>query len=105
MQDMFDFQSRLFQWRKDEPVLHFGKTMHFMARNNTYAFFRYNDNEAVFVFANAAEEPRFIPTHTYQEILSRYNPVGFSPLSGETIDLSQEIKVDGLSTVVVKLTK
>ncbi len=105
MQDMFDFQSRLFQWRKDEPVLHWGKTMHFIARNNTYAFFRYNDNEAVFVFANAAEEPRMIPTHTYQEILSRYNPVGFSPLSGETIDLSQEVKVDGLSTVVVKLTK
>ena len=105
MQDMYDFQSRLFQWRKDEPVLHWGKTMHFIARNNTYAFFRYNDNEAVFVFANAAEEPRMIPTHTYQEILSHYNPVGFSPLSGETIDLSQEIKVDGLSTVVVKLTK
>ena len=105
MQDMFDFQSRLFQWRKDEPVLHFGKTMHFLARNNTYAFFRYNDNEAVFVFANAAEEPRMIPTHTYQEILSRYNPVGFSPLTGEVVDLSQEIKVDGLSTVVVKLTK
>ena len=105
MQNMFDFQSRLFQWRKDEPVLHFGKTMHFMARNNTYAFFRYNDNEAVFVFANAAEEPRMIPTHTYQEILSRYNPVGFSPLTGEVVDLSQEIKVDGLSTVVVKLTK
>lgn len=105
MQDMFDFQSRLFQWRKDEPVLHWGKTMHFLARNNTYAFFRYNDNEAVFVFANAAEEPRMIPTHTYQEILSRYNPVGFSPLTGEVVDLSQEIKVDGLSTVVVKLTK
>ena len=106
MQDMFDFQSRLFQWRKDEPVLHWGKTMHFMARNNTYAFFRYNDKEAVFVFANAAEEPRFIPTHTYQEILSRYNPVGFSPLSGETIDLSRtDIEVPGLSTLVVKLTK
>ena len=105
MQNMFDFQSRLFQWRKDEPVLHFGKTMHFLARNNTYAFFRYNDNEAVFVFANAAEEPRMIPAHTYQEILSRYNPVGFSPLTGEVVDLSQEIKVDGLSTVVVKLTK
>ena len=106
MQDMYDFQSRLFQWRKDEQVLHFGRTMHFMARNNTYAFFRYNENEAVFVFANAAEEPRVIPTATYAEILGKYNAVGFSPLSGETIDLNRtDIEVPGLSTLVVKLTK
>lgn len=106
MQDMYDFQSRLFQWRKDEKVLHFGRTMHFIARNNTYAFFRYNENEAVFVFANASGEPRIIPTATYAEILGKYNAVGFSPLSGETIDLSRrDIEVPGLSTLIVKLTK
>jgi len=106
MQDMFDFQSRLFNWRKDEKVLHFGRTMHFLGRNNTYAYFRYNENEAVFVFANAAEEPRRIPTETYAEILSKYNAVGFSPLTGEVIDLNRkDIKVPALSTVIVKLVK
>ena len=106
MQDMFDFQSTLFNWRKDEPVLHTGKTMHFHSRDNTYAFFRYSDKEAVFVFANASEEPRIIPTATYVEILGRYNAEGFNPLTGEKIDLNRrDIKVDGLSTVVVKLTK
>jgi len=106
MQDMFDFQSRLFNWRKDEKVLHFGRTMHFLGRNNTYAYFRYNENEAVFVFANAAEEPRRIPTETYAEILNRYNAVGFSPLTGEVIDLNRkDIQVPALSTVVVKLVK
>ena len=103
MQDMFDFQSALFQWRKNEPVLHWGKTMHFLSRDNTYAFFRYNDKEAVFVFANAAEEPRLVPVKNYAEILGQYNPVGINPLTGETIDLSQEQKVDALSTLVVKL--
>ena len=106
MQDMFDFQSTLFNWRKDEPVLHTGKTMHFLSRDNTYAFFRYGDKEAVFVFANASEEPRIIPSATYVEILGRYNAEGFNPLTGEKIDLNRrDIKVDGLSTVVVKLTK
>ena len=105
MKEMYDFQSRLFNWRKEEKVLHNGKTMHFMARNNTYAFFRYNDNEAVFVFANAAEEPRIIPTDTYAEILGQYVPKGINPLTGEDVDLTQEMKVEGLSTVVVKLTK
>ena len=105
MKEMYDFQSRLFNWRKEEKVLHTGKTMHFMARNNTYAFFRYNDNEAVFVFANAAEEPRIIPTDTYAEILGQYVPKGINPLTGEDVDLTQEMKVEGLSTVVVKLVK
>ena len=106
MQNMYDFQSRLFNWRKDEPVLHKGKTMHFLARNNTYAYFRYNEKEAVFVFANASEEPRVIPTATYKEILGRYNAVGFNPLTGEQIDLNREdIEVKGLSTMIVKLSK
>ena len=106
MQDMFDFQSALFQWRKNEPVLHFGKTMHFMARNNTYAFFRYNEDEAVFVFANASDETRRIPTETYAEILSKYNAVGINPLTGETVDLSKDgLEVKGLGTLIVKLSK
>ena len=106
MQDMFDFQSKLFQWRKNEPVLHWGKTMHFLARNNTYAYFRYNADEAVFVFANAAEEPRVIPTETYAEILGKYNAKGINPLTGESVDLNRtDIEVPGLSTVIVKLLK
>ena len=106
MQQMFDFQSALFQWRKNEPVLHFGRTMHFMARNNTYAFFRYNDDEAVFVFANAANEPRTIPTDHYKEILSKYNAIGVNPLTGEQVDLNRtDIEMPAISTLIVKLTK
>lgn len=106
MQDMFDFQSKLFQWRKSEPVLHWGKTMHFLARDNTYAFFRYNDNEAVFVFTNAAEEERTIPTDHYAEILGKYNALGINPMNGEKVDLSRkDIKVEGLGSLIVKLVK
>ena len=106
MQDMFDFQAALFQWRKNEPVLHFGRTMHFMSRDNTYAFFRYNADEAVFVFVNAAEQPRTIPTAHYAEILGKYNTIGVNPLNGERIDLSRtDLEVPALSTLIVKLSK
>ena len=106
MQDMFDFQAALFQWRKNEPVLHFGRTMHFMSRDNTYAFFRYNADEAVFVFVNAAEQPRTIPTAHYAEILGKYNAVGVNPLNGERIDLSRtDLEVPALGTLIVKLGK
>ena len=106
MQDMFDYQSKLFQWRKGEPVIHEGRTMHFMSRDNTYGFFRYNDTEAVFVFANASEDARTIPTANYVEILSKYNPVGVDVITGKTYDLSQtDIVIEPLSSIVVKLSK
>ena len=105
MNDMFEFQSKLFNWRKEEKVLHVGKTMHFLARNNTYAFFRYLDNEAVFVFANAGEKPVEIPVDHYAEILRKYRPIGINPMTGEEIDLSQPMKIEGLSTLIVKLWK
>ena len=106
MQDMFDFQSKLFQWRKGESVIHTGRTMHFMSRDNTYGFFRYNDSEAVFVFANASEDSRTIPTAHYAEILGKYNPIGVDVISGNTYDLSRsDIVIPALTSIVVKLTK
>ena len=106
MKDMYDYQSQLFQFRKNEPILHTGKTMHFMSRDNTYAYFRYTDEGAVFVFANANEHERTIPTDHYTEILGKYNPVGVDVITGKTIDLSQkDIVVAPISTIIVKLNK
>ena len=105
MKDMFKFQSILFQWRKNEPVLHSGKTMHFLSRNNTYAFFRYNEDEAVFVFVNASDEAKEVPLETYQEILSKYNPDGYNPLTDEKVNMAEGIKVPELGAIVVKLTR
>lgn len=104
--DMFDYQRRLLQWRKSEPVIHTGRTMHFLNRDNTYAFFRYTDEEAVFVFANASDEARTIPTTHYTEILSKYNLVGTDILTGKSVDLSlTNIEVAPVSALIVKLHK
>lgn len=100
------FISHLFQFRKTEPIIHTGKTMHFMGRDNTYAYFRYTDEGTIFVFVNAAEEERTIPTDHYVEILNRYNPVGKDILTNKTYDLRQtDITLPALSAIVVKLTK
>lgn len=103
---MFDYQRRLLQWRKSEPVIHTGRTMHFLSRDNTYAFFRYTDEEAVFVFANASDEARTIPTTHYTEILSKYNLVGTDILTGKSVDLSlTNIELAPVSALIVKLHK
>ncbi len=106
MKDMYAFVSRLFTWRKTEKVIHTGKTMHFLDRNNTYAFFRYNDDEAVFVFVNASEESKSIPTSHYAEILNKYNTVGHDLIADRTVDLGRtDLTAAPLSAMVVKLTR
>lgn len=104
--DYYHQFSRLFQWRRNEPTIWYGKTKHFMARDNTYAFFRYTQDEAVFVYINASEEERVIPTRHYDEVLKHYRMEGINPLTGETIDFNREdIAVPKLSYLVVKLVK
>ena len=102
---MFDYQSRIFQFRKNEPILHTGKTMHFFSDNNTYAYFRYNDEGAVFVFLNGSNENRQVPVEQYKEISGKYKTTGVDIISGKTIDLGQSFEVAPLTAIVVKLTK
>lgn len=103
--DLLDYHRTLFGYRLSEPVLHTGKTMHFMSRDNTYAYFRYTDEGAVFVFLNAAESEANIPWTHYQEILKQYNPQGTDILNGNRINTEEACTVAPLSALVVKLTK
>ena len=104
MQDMFDFQSKLFQWRKTEPVLHFGKTMHFLSRDNTYAFFRYTDTDAVFVFINNALEERTLDWNHYREFVE--GPVtGRNVITGEEITLQDGVVVPEKSSLIVEFKR
>jgi len=103
-QALYQQMCQLWNWRKTEPVLWTGKTMHFMARDNTYAYVRYNKDEAVLVFINASEQEKTIPLDHYQEILSRY-PTAINPFTHQSIDLSQPQLSDPLSAFIVKLSK
>lgn len=101
--EMFDFQSRLFRWRKSEPILHHGRTMHFASRDNTYAYVRYTDDGAVFVFINASDEPRRLPVYRYAEILDKYSYTGVNPLTGDTVTLDSNLSVPPLSSLIITL--
>lgn len=103
--DLLNYHRRLLRFRHDEPVLHNGKTMHFMSRDNTYAYFRYTEEGAVFVFLNASEQEKSIPWEHYAEISERYNPVGQEVFTQSSVSMQDEYVVPPLSSVVIKLTK
>lgn len=99
--DLFNYVSRLFQWRKTADVIHNGKTMHFMTRDNTYAYFRYNDEAAVFVYINNNLEPVNIPWSYYSEITEGLQG-GVDVLTGEPVEISDATVVAPKTALVVE---
>lgn len=65
--DLHDYFCSLFNFRKSSDAIHNGKTMHFLERDNTYAFFRYTQDDTVFVFVNNNPHAVQIPWEKYQE--------------------------------------
>ena len=111
--DMFDFSKTLFQWRKAKTVIHDGKTLHFLTRDNTYAYFRYNDSDAVFVYINSSNEDHRIPWSSYAEITNSPNYAfgsqddasawaGRNVVTGEKLTMSNEVVVPAGKSLVVE---
>ena len=99
--DLFNYVSHLFQWRKTKEVIHNGKTMHFITRDNTYGYFRYNDTDVVFVYVNNSPEAKNVPWTYYSEISEGLNG-GVNVVTGEPCDVSDATVVPSQSILIVE---
>lgn len=99
--ELHDFTRTLFQWRKGKGVIHTGRTLHFLSRDNTYAYFRYNDDEAVFVFINNSRGKKTIPWSHYREMTSSLYE-GKDILSGKSIEITDSTVVKPRGLVIAE---
>ena len=99
--ELFNYVSHLFQWRKTKEVIHNGKTMHFITRDNTYGYFRYNDTDVVFVYVNNSPESKNVPWTYYSEI-SEGLKGGVNVVTGEPCDVSDATVVPSQSILIVE---
>lgn len=98
----YDFTSKLFNWRKLKEVIHTGKTTHYIPENNVYVYFRYNEKESVMVVINNSNDSQILKTKRFAEnIQSRQT--GNDILSGKTVDLKNDITLEGKSVLVLEL--
>lgn len=102
--ELYDYSSTLFNWRKSKKVIHSGNTLHFMTRDNCYAFFRYNQEDVVFVYINNSEQDKRLPWTYYSEISSELE-TGVNVLTGESVVLSDETVVPAVSALVVEFKR
>ena len=108
--ELHDYARTLFRWRRTCKAVQEGETLHFLSRknvgpvnitDNTYSFFRYTDDDAVFVFINNGLEPRTLDWDHYAEFVS--GPVtGKEVLSGESVTLRNGFSVAPKSALIVE---
>lgn len=101
-QQFFDYSSKLFNWRKSNDVVHFGKMKHYIPENNVYVYFRYTDSKSVMVVINNNKETQTFPTSRFQESILNYK-TGNEVLSGKSIDLKNDITIEGKSVLILEL--
>ena len=111
--DIHDYTRALFRWRKGCKAVQEGKTLHFLSRknegarnitDNSYSFFRYTDDDAVFVYINNNEEPRVLDWNHYREFVE--GPVtGTDVITGESVTLKDGLSVAPKSALIVEFKR
>ena len=98
----FDFSKKVLNWRKNKEVIHTGKLTHYIPENNVYVYFRHNDKEAVMVVINNAPDNQKLNLSRFQENIKSFTS-GNDILSGKTIDLKNELAIEGKTSMILEL--
>lgn len=109
--EVHDWCKALFNWRKTAGAVHNGQTIHFLRRDNTYAYFRYNEGQVVFVYMNNSRRNETVPWSDYAEFTcagaarrGADAPAlvsGVNVVTGGAVDFSSPVKVGPRSCIVV----
>lgn len=70
--DMLDYAKTLFNWRKNNPIIHTGKLMHFAPTEKAfdyYVYFRYTAEKKIMVVLNKGES-KTLDLSVYKELLN-----------------------------------
>nr|WP_214457730.1 alpha-amylase family glycosyl hydrolase [Flavihumibacter fluvii] len=96
------FLKQLLNWRKNNPMITAGQTLHFAPVNGVYVYFRYNKDQTVMVVMNKGNEAATIQTDRFDEIIKgRRSAVNL--FTNETINISQGITIPPKTATVLTL--
>ena len=98
----FDFSKKVLNWRKNKEVIHTGKLTHYIPENNVYVYFRHNEKETVMVIINNASDTQKFNLERFQENIKVFN-FGTDIISDKTIDLKNELSIEGKKSMILEL--
>ncbi|MDE3742940.1 glycoside hydrolase family 13 protein [Maribacter polysaccharolyticus] len=98
------FVKKLMNWRKDSPVIHHGKLMHFAPKNQDeiYVLFRYDDSGKIMVILNKNDKDMVVDLKPYQEILGN-SLTGKDILYGTEFNAVKKISIKAMSSMIIEV--
>lgn len=96
------FLKQLIAWRKNNPVISSGKTLHFAPFNNVYVYFRYNNDKTIMVVMNKNNTATTIETKRFEEIL-KTKLTAVNVITNETVDIKTSFTVNPKSATVFEI--
>ncbi len=100
--EMQQFFRKLLNWRKENPVIHTGKMIHYAPENGVYVYGRYNDEKTVMVLLNKSNKNQSLNTERFYEIIGQYTE-GKDLLSEKSYKLDEKINVPALTGLIIEL--
>ncbi|MCV6630936.1 MAG: glycoside hydrolase family 13 protein [Flavobacteriaceae bacterium] len=97
--EYFEHTATLFQWRKNQKVIHSGKTKQFIPENNVFVYFRYHKEDVVMVVINNNIEDQEIDLRRFREILPT-QANALEVISGQNTLLEDSIAISAKSSKI-----
>jgi glycosidase len=101
---VFNYMKKLIHWRNENPVIHSGRLLHYIPRDNVYTYFRINAEKTVMVVLNNNAKSMKIDPKFFSEGTTGFTK-GNDVISGKTVSLNQPFELEGKTAVVLELNK
>lgn len=102
--EMQNYVAKIQNWRKNKPVIHSGKLMHFVPEDGIYVYFRYNADEVVMIILNKNETEKKVATKRFSEITKGHQK-GKEIITSKDISKLSEINIPAKTAMIIELQK
>ncbi len=104
-QAAFAYLKKLVNWRNKRAVIHHGEFKHFIPQNNTYVYFRYDNEDCTMVaFNNNPTEMKALDASPYKECIDPYT-YAVNALTGEPVYFIDSFTIPPKSVLILDFKK
>ncbi len=101
-QEAMKFMKKILNWRKNKPVIHQGKLVHFIPQDNIYVYFRTLGTEKIMVVMNGNASEKILNTERFEEQL-KGRTKGKNIFNEEVLQNLNTIKLPAKATWILEL--
>lgn len=102
--DVYDYLSKLLNWRKGNTTVQSGKLVHYVPEDGIYVYFRTQGDNSIMIVMNNTSKEKKIETKRYHENLKGFKK-GKDAMDGTAIKDLDKLEIPAKSVRIIELSK